>query len=115
MRTRLAAITALTALTLVGCSTTASTPPATSSPKPGASAATTQPTPAADPEQIAQACADALHQAVAAGTEATRPAACEPLTETEYQDALLAAIQQHNQNGRDELQRQIDEAEQQDQ
>jgi hypothetical protein len=46
MRTHPAALTALALLTLTACSGTADNPPATASPKPGASAATDKPEPA---------------------------------------------------------------------
>lgn len=97
-------------LTLTACSSGGE-------PQPAKTATTTAPSLSAD--EIAQQCADALHQRVTSTQgevpfEPT-PAPCAPLSDSEYLDAYTAAIEVANQAGLDERQAEREEAEQQDQ
>ncbi|MEU1122145.1 hypothetical protein ABZ371_00795 [Streptomyces sp. NPDC005899] len=87
-------------------------------PAPPSTTAAASPTPTLS----AQACADALYEvdgaARKAGTDPAdrvMPDLCVGLTADEYQDAILDATVRLNQDARDELQDQSDEAAEQDQ
>lgn len=91
---------AILALALTACS---AAPPAEPAQPPSASAS-----PTLDKAKAIQLCIDAV--AAQPADEESKPAECEPLSESEYLDANLKGVQQHNQAGRDDLQRQIEEA-----
>ncbi|PVD01333.1 hypothetical protein [Streptomyces sp. CS014] len=110
MRTRhtLTAVTAAALLALTGCSSQsepdapADKPPASSSPTPTLSVSD---------------CADAVYEVDSAARDAgTDPAdrlmpdPCVGLTADQYMDAIMTATQRLNQEARDDLQDQIDEA-----
>jgi hypothetical protein len=103
--TACAALLALAALT-TGCSSQSSDEPD----KPTSTTATATATPAADSAADRQACVDASKAAVEADNDDTKPAECEGLTESDYLDAYMDGLEQHNQEGRDALQDAIDEA-----
>ncbi|MGW6557902.1 hypothetical protein [Streptomyces hydrogenans] len=101
----------LLALTLTACSS--SEEPATD--KPTASATTAAPTTTAPVDLTAatEACIEAVRQSLKTtptGEDLERPTECEPLDDSAYLEAYMKGLQQRNQDGRDELQRQIDEA-----
>lgn len=111
MRTRTAAaITATLLLALAGCSTTSADPkPAT---------VTVTASPRLSKTEQTQHCVDAVAD-VATGSEGTStdgvpfeptPAPCLELTESEYLDAYMDGILQHNRINIEEAQREIEEA-----
>jgi hypothetical protein len=108
MRTTTALAT--TALLLLGATACSSTPEA----KPAPTVTTTvTAAPALTKTEITRRCVAELVAGKAApeaepATEA--PPECEGLTTDEFLDAELAATVQHNEAGREKLQRQIDEA-----
>jgi len=115
MRTRLtlAALAAGLLLTATGCSSDTDAKPA-----PATTTATASPTPTLS----VAACTDALYEVDGAAREAgddpadrVMPDPCVGLTADQYQDAILDATVRLNQDARDELQDQIDEAAEQDQ
>lgn len=100
----IAAVTAALALTLVSCGSSDDEPA-----KPTGSATKTA-APSADTAADRQACVDAVKAAVDADTDDVKPAECESLTDSDYLDAYMEGLQQHNQEGRGALQDAIDEA-----
>lgn len=94
-------------LALVGCSSEPDNKPET---KPSR---TTSSAPA-DPEAAAQACSDAVYAHINAGNQLgadePRPDACTGIPEADYLDTLLAITQQVNENGQDDLEKQIEDA-----
>ncbi|MEU0359930.1 hypothetical protein [Streptomyces cyaneofuscatus] len=109
MRTRTITVAALAAalLTLTACGTT----PEPDSPAAGPSASAT---PSLSAEQQAQECTDEVYAHITAhtalGLDEQRPDACLTMSDDEYADTLLAVTQRINENGREALQDQIDEA-----
>lgn len=104
-RTALPAVLLALAAATAGCGTdSADDKPST----PATSAAAS--TPAVNDAAAIQACVDAVQAAVDAGTDDTKPDECASLTESDYLDAYMDGLEQHNQDGRDDLQDAIDEA-----
>ncbi|MFE2941024.1 hypothetical protein ACFXKG_18465 [Streptomyces sp. NPDC059255] len=106
MRAQLAVVAALL-VTLTACGSTENTPvPETSA---SASAALSS-------EEAAQACTDAVYDADSAAREAgtdadwPMPTECTHLDPGDYVDIVFAVNQQLNKNARDELERQAEEA-----
>lgn len=139
MRTTPAAIALIAAAALLtGC--TSSSDQADAKPKPNpAVTITTTATPTGD--GVSKACADAVYQLLidsinGAEAPSARPDSCAGLTDTQWNQVIdeqsdkvfeagksaiegsaddsFDEVQQHNQDGRDKLQKEIDEAEQQD-
>ncbi|TXS36938.1 hypothetical protein [Streptomyces sp. OR43] len=107
-RTTAAAITgAALLLALVGCSSEPDDKPETKPSRVTSSAS-------ADPEAAAQACSDEVYAHISAGNQLgadePRPDACASIPEADYLDTLLAVTQQVNENGRDDLEKQIEDA-----
>ncbi|PAU46590.1 hypothetical protein CK936_23350 [Streptomyces albireticuli] len=99
----------LAAAPLTGCSTanTASSPaPTVTSPQPTPSSTDTL-------ERCTKAVdilVDVERHAATPSTDGSRPPACTGLSENAYLDIYLSSVRRANEEGRDELQRQIDEA-----
>ncbi|MFI8942712.1 hypothetical protein [Streptomyces syringium] len=105
MRPTAAALCAALLITLTGCTKTSPAPAATEA----APAATLS------HAQVTKQCIDAVAARPAEPSSGEvpsepTPAPCAPLTDGEYLDAYLRGIRQANEAGRDELQRQLDEA-----
>ena len=101
----------LLALTLTACSS--SEEPATNKPTPATTTAAPTTTAPVDTAAATAACIEAVRQSlkdIPDGQDLERPAECEPLDDSAYLEAYMKGLQQRNQDGRDELQRQIDEA-----
>lgn len=91
---------ALLAAALTACSDNGSP----DSDKPTASAAPSKSK--ADPAQARQDCADAVKEAIDAdpsNDDLERPADCASLSDSEYLDAYMDGLQEHNKAGRDAL------------
>ncbi|MFD7237710.1 hypothetical protein ACFWAT_20700 [Streptomyces syringium] len=103
MRTT-AAICAVALATLTGCTEKRPAPAATDA----------APAHTLSRAQVGQQCVDAIANRATKQTGnmpfEPAPHACLPLSDSEYLDAYMRGLRQHNQAGRDELQRQLDEA-----
>lgn len=108
MRTRTTITTALVAalLALTGCSSAPAAPEPTANATPSLTAEQT--------EARAQECTDEVYAHITAhnelGLDEQRPTSCLDMDDDEYADTLLAVTQRINENGREALQDQIDEA-----
>lgn len=106
-RTAAAAITGAALLALVGCTSTPDDKPETKPSRITSSAP-------ADPEAAAQACTDEVYAHISAGNQLgadePRPDACSGMPQDDYLDTLLAVTKQVNENGRDDLEKQIEDA-----
>ncbi|MEV7871493.1 hypothetical protein AB0P17_36585 [Streptomyces sp. NPDC088124] len=119
MRIRTTTLAAtLLLVTLTGCSGDSDPAPTET-----ATATATSTAPALSKAEITQQCIDAVAAVISqrpadfdpeADTD-PQPAECDALSETDYLDAYMDGLQQSNQDGRDALQRQIDEAAETDQ
>lgn len=102
-----------TAATLIAASLLALT--ACGSPDaPAPAASTTAPAPTGQAEDQGQECTNEVYAQISAGTDlgvdSARPDACTSMSADEYADTLLAVTQVLNQNGRDDLDQQIEDA-----
>lgn len=107
MNTRRAACAALLALAALtaGCSS------ASTDDKPSKAESTTAAaTPTVDAVTDRAACVDAVKAAVDADTDDIKPDECASLSESDYLKAYMEGLEQHNQEGREDLQDLIDEA-----
>ena len=110
MRIRHAIATTGLLLALTACSSS-ETPPVDT--KPATTTAAPSTTPPVDTAAATEACIEAVRQSlktVTSGQDIERPTECEPLDDSAYLEAYMKGLQKRNQDGRDELQRQIDEA-----
>ena len=101
----------LATLTLTACSSSEA-PPVDTKPATTTTAAPST-TPPVDMAAATEACIEAVRQSlktVTSGEDIERPTECEPLDDSAYLEAYMKGLQKRNQDGRDELQRQIDEA-----
>ncbi|MEV4974435.1 hypothetical protein [Streptomyces scopuliridis] len=104
---------ALLLVTLTGCSSGSDPAPTET-----VTATTTPTAPALSQAEITQQCIDAVAAAISQRSADfdpktdtdPQPTECDGLSETDYLDAYMDGLQQSNQAGRDELQRQIEEA-----
>ncbi|MFJ3950353.1 hypothetical protein ACIPXV_09810 [Streptomyces libani] len=102
MRIRAAAVgVVLLAGLATGCSAAGEAAPSKSPKLPVAS-------PSLSKAEVTEQCIDAV--AAQANGDEDKPEECAPLSDSEYLDANFKGVQQHNEDGQDELQRQIEEA-----
>lgn len=102
MRIRTVAAGALLLAALAGCSAGGNPAPEKASTAPAAAS------PSLSKVEATEQCIDAV--AGQPADDESKPAECESLSDSEYLDANLKGVQQRNKAGREDLQRQIEEA-----
>lgn len=114
MRTRITvAAVVLIAMTVVGCSSSASDdkPAKTPTSQPA------RPTPTLDPAEARTACVDAIADAIQADNDpedtGTRPDECKAVSDSDWLDVYMEGLRLHNKRNRDALGGAIDDAENQ--